>query len=108
MFCPLLIICFPFCYQEEGHDIYTAVPAVTFDAFFGSMGGILNLWIGITFFTLIELCDLVYKLVESSFNRYKSGADKGDRNNSTTPVQSYEGGNENNGLGDRKRNYNNW
>ena len=35
-------------------------PTLTVEQLFGSLGGLFNLWIGITFFTLIELFDLCY------------------------------------------------
>ena len=57
--------------QKSGLTIYSDVPSVTLDSFFGTMGGVLNLWIGVTFFTLIELFDLVYKLATVALNQKK-------------------------------------
>jgi hypothetical protein len=48
-------------YFEDGSVLETKQqPAITRDTLFGSIGGNLNLWIGITFFTIIELIELCY------------------------------------------------
>ena len=35
-------------------------PTICFETLIGSVGGILNLWIGISFFTLLEILELLY------------------------------------------------
>ena len=45
---------------------YQDVPAVNFESFIGSLGGILNLWIGLSFITVIEVIELAINLVHSS------------------------------------------
>ena len=42
---------------------YQDVPAVNFESFIGSLGGILNLWIGLSFITVIEVIELAINLV---------------------------------------------
>ena len=46
----------------EYHD----VPAVTFESFVGSLGGILNLWVGLSFITVIEIVELILNLFSNS------------------------------------------
>ena len=41
---------------------YVDVPSLTSDGLFGNLGGLFNLWIGITFFTFVEILDLLYKI----------------------------------------------
>ena len=59
-------------FQEESLLIQNERPAITRDALFGSIGGNFNLWIGITFFTLIELFELLYDLVLLSCKKKSS------------------------------------
>ena len=49
--------------QEKKKEIYKEMPALTLASLTGTLGGVLNLWIGITFFTIIELVDLMFTLV---------------------------------------------
>ena len=46
--------------QRVAH--YTDVPAVTLENFIGSLGGILNLWVGLSFITIVEIVELVVKV----------------------------------------------
>jgi hypothetical protein len=57
-------------YFEDGSVLQQIQqPAITRDTLFGSIGGNLNLWIGITFFTLIELIELCYSFVTMFWKR---------------------------------------
>ena len=38
-------------------------PSLSFSSFMGSLGGLLNLWIGITFITLVELVEFLYNFI---------------------------------------------
>ena len=49
--------------DEAGTVVYEDVPSVNFYSFLGSIGGILNLWIGITFITLVEIIDMLINMV---------------------------------------------
>ena len=40
-----------------------------------SLGGTLNLWIGVSFITVVEIIDLIYKLIRHIFTR-KHGESK--------------------------------
>ena len=42
---------------------YQAIPDVTLETFVGTLGGILDLWIGISFITIIEFIDLCISMV---------------------------------------------
>ena len=53
-------------FQEYGVTRQTSHAAVTVAQVFGSVGGNLNLWIGLTFFALIELVEMLYLCVMSS------------------------------------------
>lgn len=50
---------------------YTDIPSVTAETLFGSLGGILNLWIGMTFFTIVEWADLLFIIVGDKCNTKK-------------------------------------
>ena len=39
------------------------MPAVTLENFIGSLGGILNLWVGLSFITIVEVIELVIKVL---------------------------------------------
>jgi hypothetical protein len=43
---------------------YTETPLISPEALFGNLGGILNLWAGITFITIIEIIEFVHRLSE--------------------------------------------
>ena len=49
-------------FQKPGITYVTSQPSTTIATALGSFGGILNLWIGITFFALIELVELIYNV----------------------------------------------
>ena len=100
--------------QTRGVTIYDEVPTVTFSALLGALGGILNLWIGITFFTFIEVIELVYNLIAirckhpetQSIGSDKSGDDggklsNGGGNNETRMDNGIGGNNNTYGMGDR-------
>ena len=38
-------------------------PALGLESLLGTMGGTLNLWIGISFITLIEIIDLIFNVI---------------------------------------------
>ncbi len=42
---------------------YVEKEAMSWESFIGGIGGLLNLWTGITFFALLELLELIYTLV---------------------------------------------
>ena len=48
--------------QGKGQFIYTDVASMGLEVLIGTLGGILNLWIGVTFITVVELVDLVIKI----------------------------------------------
>ena len=78
---------FPDFLQSEGKVLSTGVPAIDFEGMFGSMAGILNLWVGFTFFTLIEFVDLFYKLCEAIVKR-THGRAKGPRQTAVMPYNN--------------------
>ena len=47
---------------------YTEVPAVTSVEFIGSLGGILNLWVGISFITIIEFVELFVNILHRYYH----------------------------------------
>ena len=51
---------------EYHHEV-----SLTTASFFGQMGGILNLWIGISFFTIIEIIDLFLRYLGTFAKRQK-------------------------------------
>ena len=57
-------------YMEK--PAYTTIKTTeqyTVTSLFGALGGVLNLWIGITFLSLVEICDLVYQLIKARYTR---------------------------------------
>ena len=51
--------------EERSMLVMTESPASTIPTIFANLGGILNLWAGITFYTFIELVELVYYLLRN-------------------------------------------
>ena len=51
---------------------FTDAPAVTLENFIGSLGGILNLWVGLSFVTIIELLELLTKVVKELLQNHTS------------------------------------
>ncbi len=51
-------------------------PKITVASALGNVGGVMNLWIGITFMTLVELCELCFKIVTA----WKRPVPKPDQN----------------------------
>ena len=50
--------------KETGQVVhFKDTPALNRETFVGSLGGTLNLWIGVTFITLIEIVQLLYNLL---------------------------------------------
>ena len=49
----------------EYHEEFSLTTA----SFIGQLGGILNLWIGISFFTIIEIIDLLFRLLQTFAKR---------------------------------------
>ena len=58
--------------EKQGYTVVTDTQQWTFVSLAGSLGGILNLWIGITFVTFVEVCDLVYQLIAYGIKRCKT------------------------------------
>ena len=58
--------------EKPGYTVVTDTQQWTFVSLAGSLGGILNLWIGITFVTFVEVCDLVYQLIAYGIKRCKT------------------------------------
>ena len=52
--------------ENERVMLLKDVEKISWESMFGSLGGLMNLWIGITFFTLIELVELVFSLFRGS------------------------------------------
>ena len=48
---------------------FADIPAVSLEGFVGSLGGILNLWVGLSFITIIELVELCVNIVYKGCNR---------------------------------------
>ena len=42
---------------------YVEKEALSWESFVGGLGGLLNLWTGISFFAILEIVELVYRLV---------------------------------------------
>ena len=61
---------------KPGYTVVTDTQQWTFVSLAGSLGGILNLWIGITFVTFVEVCDLVYQLIAHAIRRCKTKKDR--------------------------------
>ena len=55
-----------FLLQHDHVMEYIDKPSLTSEQLFGTIGGLFNLWIGITFFTLIELLDLCLVMLTAS------------------------------------------
>ena len=53
-------------------------PALTVESLLGTMGGTLNLWIGISFVTVIELIDMLLTLIMGGISRPKVEDSPGD------------------------------
>ncbi len=56
---------------------YVEKEALSWESFVGSLGGLLNLWTGVSFFAFVEVVELVYRLVWPSG---KVGENKGGKN----------------------------
>ena len=70
--------------KEFGYNVVSTTEKMPFVNLTGALGGILNLWIGITFVTFIEVCDLVYQLIMSKVTGYKkSNTDSEVKHNSS-------------------------
>lgn len=50
-------------HMKHGINMVSDTVKITPVSLVGNLGGILNLWIGFTFVTVVEICDLVYQLV---------------------------------------------
>ncbi len=51
-------------FQSDSVMEIKELPVMTWEGLAGSVGGILNLWIGVTFLTLIELVDLLISIFQ--------------------------------------------
>ncbi len=66
-------------------DIITSLidkPAVTIESLIGSMGGTLNLWIGISFVTIVEVIEVIFSLCRLVVYAIKEKKDKNRLNKS--------------------------
>jgi len=54
-------------------------PAIKLEALFGSLGGILNLWIGFTFITIMEVIDFFLTIIMDKFCYTKVYDDRGKK-----------------------------
>lgn len=52
--------------HQKSYFHYIETPLVSPEALFGNVGGLLNLWVGITFITIIEILDFVYQCVSGA------------------------------------------
>ena len=59
----------------EYHEEFSLTTA----SFIGQLGGILNLWIGISFFTIIEIIDLLLRLLQTFAKRPQREKDSTDK-----------------------------
>ena len=48
---------------DKRYEVVSEHAVITWDIILANMGGAFNLWIGISFITLIEMCDLLYNLI---------------------------------------------
>ena len=52
-------------FEHKKKTVYTTKPAVTWETLFSNIGGTLNLWIGITFITFVEVFELIFDVFMS-------------------------------------------
>ena len=55
--------------------------ALGLETFLGTLGGTLNLWIGISFVTIIEIVDMVFNIVVGLMSQKKVKDENQDRKN---------------------------
>ena len=58
---------------KSGYSAVQDTQKLSIVSLVGALGGILNLWIGITFVTFIEVCDLVYQLIANRIKNRNKG-----------------------------------
>ena len=49
--------------HQNSYFHFMESPLVTQEAMFGNVGGLMNLWAGITFITIVEILDFLYQLI---------------------------------------------
>jgi hypothetical protein len=55
--------------HQNSYFHYKETPLVSREALFGNVGGLMNLWVGITFIVIIEIIDAIYQLVTRKKNQ---------------------------------------
>jgi hypothetical protein len=63
--------------HQSSYPHYSDNPLVSIESLFGNMGGLLNLWVGITFITLVEIVDLVHQLYSQNSGTVKVNGTRG-------------------------------
>ena len=58
--------------QKDGYTRYEDWPLVTPSSTMASLGGLLNLWVGITFMTFIEVVELLFRIASVWLHSWKS------------------------------------
>ena len=54
----------------------------------GNLGGILNLWIGFTFVTVVEICDLIYQVIVARTRQLKLKRDQNEAESSSVQIET--------------------
>ncbi|ELT96176.1 hypothetical protein CAPTEDRAFT_185972 [Capitella teleta] len=49
--------------HQNDYYHYVETPLISREAMFGNVGGLMNLWAGITFITIVEILDFMYQLI---------------------------------------------
>ena len=53
--------------------------AIGLESLLGALGGMLNLWIGISFVTVIEIIDVIFKIILGLTSRKRVSDEKSDK-----------------------------
>ena len=77
-------------FAHGGTEKVQIKPAVTGEFLFGSLGGNLNLWIGISFATLIEFMELIMNMVMVWLRRKVDDPKKEDEQDMNSAKITYE------------------
>ena len=51
--------------------VYEDLPVVTLENLIGNLGGILNLWVGLSFITIVEVIELCIKIITTLIKHCK-------------------------------------
>jgi hypothetical protein len=57
--------------HQDHYYHYSETPLISPEALFGNVGGLLNLWVGITFITIIEIIEFIHQLCKKDKNNEK-------------------------------------